>query len=493
MRFIIVSNRLPVTIFQKRDNSYLIKQSVGGLATGLNAFLRNIQNSDLSHLWVGWAGINNNVTEEVANALQLQQLHCHPVNIPENIMNEFYGGFCNESLWPLFHDCWEFYSYNNDLWENYKKVNEIFCKRILQIIQPDDVIWIHDYHLLYLAKLLRQKCPHHQIGFFLHIPFPSPTTFANLPRQCRNEILKGMLGADLIGFHTEEYRQNFISCVEENLKIKVGANNIVSAVHQAKVNVYPMGIDFEYFQQQARNMLTNDENIFGEQANHTKIMLSVDRLDYTKGIVNRINAYGKFLEDNETWRKKISLVSIIAPSRDNITSYKTLKKEIDEAVGKINGRFGDMEWTPITYMYRAFTVDQIIKLYALSDIGIVTPIRDGMNLVAKEYIAAKINHKGVLILSEKAGAACELTEALLVKPTCINSIAIAMKQAVEMSEEKQQQDLEIMHRKLQKNNIVEWGKNFLGDLLAIRKTSVLFDREIHSANQPNAIEQKFSF
>lgn len=490
MRLIIVSNRLPITI-TSTDENYLIKQSVGGLATGLNAFLRNMHDSDFSYLWVGWPGLSTELTEGLANTPQMRKLHCYPVGIAEDVMTKFYGGFCNESLWPLFHDCWEYYSYGSELWENYKKVNEIFCEKVLEIIRPGDVIWIHDYHLLYLSKLLRQRCPHHQIGFFLHIPFPTPTGLANLPRECRSELLRGMLGANLIGFHTEAYRYNFLRSVEDNLKIKIQDNVIVSASHQTKADVFPMGIDFEYFQQHAQLMEADRANVFGEQAKHGKILLSVDRLDYTKGIINRVKAFGRFLEDNERWRKKISMVSIIAPSRDNLDAYKDLKKAIDEEIGKINGRFGDMEWTPIIYMYRAFTVDQIIKLYALSDIGIVTPLRDGMNLVAKEYIASKTHDSGVLILSETAGAACELTDALLVNPDNIQSIAIGIKNAVEMGQVQQNQRLRKMHTVLQKNNIVEWGKNFLNELMNTKKSSLRLDRESIPANQLQII-QKYS-
>ncbi|MEW6605902.1 MAG: bifunctional alpha,alpha-trehalose-phosphate synthase (UDP-forming)/trehalose-phosphatase [bacterium] len=473
MRLLIVSNRLPFTVIEKEGELELVKSS-GGLVTGLSDYLDSLKDSSftpLEHLWIGWPGVT--VKEKYQRRLRrktIKEYNCSPVFIPEKEMDNFYHGFCNKTIWPLFH-CFPIYAeFNENLWNYYKQVNEFFCEAICKILKSDDILWIHDYHLLLLPKLIREKRPESLIGFFLHIPFPPYEIYRLLPKKWRTEILEGLLGADLIGFHTIDYTQSFLRCVlrisglEHNLGSLTLNNRILRA------DTFPMGIHYKKFYAAATDPdVQKEKDEFARILMNTKTILSVDRLDYTKGIINRLEGYELFLEENPHWHNKITLLLIVVPSRIGVERYQRIKIKIDEFIGKINGRFGNVGWTPIQYQYKHIPFKQLVALYNVADIALISPLRDGMNLVAKEYIASQSDKKGVLILSEMAGAAKELGEAIIINPNHKQEIAQAIKDALSMSIKEQTRRIKIMQKRLSDYDVIRWAGDFISELLDLNK------------------------
>ncbi len=426
-RIVIVSNRLPFTV-EQRDGRIEFKESAGGVATGLKSLLETMQDS-LPHkpeyCWLGWPGAT--VSEEqkpaVLNRARSEYRSC-PVFLSEEDFDKFYEGFCNKTIWPLFHYFAGAVQYDETYWLQYKKVNEAFCATLLEVIGPDDVLWIHDYHLMLLPSLVRKRLPKIGIGFFLHIPFPQFEIYRLLPAQWRREILEGLLGADVVGFHTHDYQKYFLGCVQRILGYKHKLGQLLLDRRIVKVGAFPMGVDFRRFHGAALSPeVQQEKQQLRKSLGETKIVLSVDRQDYSKGIIHRLEGYQSLLEKQPQWRGKVTLLMIVVPSRIGIQDYKGTKTHLEELVGKINGRFGAIDWTPIIYQYRSVPFETLAALYAMSDVALVTPLRDGMNLVAKEYIASRTDKTGVLILSEMAGAARELADAILINPNHREEIA----------------------------------------------------------------------
>jgi trehalose 6-phosphate synthase/phosphatase len=470
MRLLVVSNRLPIVITQEQGE-LKFQESAGGLVSGLSAYLDSLKGSSFAksdYVWVGWPGVTveNKLQEQVKSEV-LSQFPAYPVFLTERAMEKFYYGFCNKTIWPLFHYFPSYAVYQNDFYLHYKCVNQIFCEAVIDVMQPDDVVWIHDYHLMLLPKLLRDKKPHVPIGFFLHVPFPSFELFRLLPMTWRCEILQGLLGADLIGFHTYDYTQYFLRCVLRILGYEHNMGNILLPDRLVKVDTFPMGIDFQKFQAEAATSGSPKDESWKALENF-KIVLSIDRLDYTKGILKRLQGYELFLEKNPQWQKKVVLVLVVVPSRVAVEHYQQIKKQIDELVGKINGRFGTIGWTPILYQYKFIPFQPLVSLYAASDVALITPLRDGMNLIAKEYIASRTKKTGVLILSEMAGAAKELAEAVVINPNNIEEIAGALKTSLEMPEKEQIRRNWIMQDRLKSYDVVRWANDFLSQLLSIK-------------------------
>lgn len=464
MRLLNVSNRLPVHV-KFQDGNLTISPSAGGLATGLSAFLESCP-KELEFLWIGWPGKELNHEEfQILNNKLRKDYNSLPVSIPESLNEKFYYGFCNKTLWPLFHYFPGFTEYNPEHWEAYLEVNQIFCSFIDKFIQPGDILWIHDYHFLILPRLIRERHPDIEIGFFLHIPFPTYEIFRLLPKKWREELLLGMLGADLIGFHTHDYTQYFLRCILRILGIENNLGEVIMDTRLVKVDTFPMGIHFEKFfnlanQPKTQDLISKVKNNFPNQ----KLILSVDRLDYSKGVSARLEAFEKFLENYPEWKEKATLLMVVVPSRTEVDQYQEMKKAIDEIVGRINGRFSTMSWNPIHYLYRMLVIDELVPLYSASDAILVTPYRDGMNLVSKEYIACKPNQKGVLILSEMAGAARELGEAIIVNPNNIDEMAEAIRDALEMPEEDQIRCMSAMQERIKRYNVIRWADDFIGKL-----------------------------
>lgn len=454
-----------------------IQERPGGLYSGLKSYMNSFSScsslktiNDLAR--VGW--LSTTIVEQKKESIKLKllsQLNAYPVFISEETVNMSLG-FCDKVIWPVFLYFTGNMAFDDDYWINYKKVNVAFCDAILEIIKPDDIIWIHDYHLMLLPKLIRDKVPDASIGFFLHIPFPSFEIFRAIPSRCREEILVGLLGADLIGFHIHDYKQHFLNCVLQVLGYYHDLGMIIVNDRLIKVGTYPMGIDFEGFKDAAIWPEVQEEKyklyrLFAGR----KVVLSIDRLDYTKGIINRLQGYKIFLQNNPQWVGKIVLILIVvpSPSRTKIGRYQQLKRQIDESVGRINGEIGSISWAPIVYHYNFIPFIQLIALYNISDVALVTPLRDGMNLIAKEYIAARTDGKGVLILSEMAGASKELKDAIIINPNDVKGIAIALKDALEMPIEEIIKHNQVMQTQLKHHNIVRWGDEFIQTLLLLKK------------------------
>ena len=378
----------------------------------------------------------------------------------------FYSGFCNRTIWPLFHYFANHAIYDKEQWESYSRVNKLFCQEILKITKPDDIIWIHDYHLFLLPKMLKEKLPQSKIGFFLHIPFPSFEIFRLLP--WRKEILEGMLGADLIGFHTYDYASHFISSIRRLLGYEHTFGQITVGHRIVKVDAFPMGIDFDQYAKAEidTKWLNRIQNQFSSGKN-CKIILSIDRLDYTKGIPQRLEAFDLFLERYPEYRKCVTLIMVAVPSRTGVETYRQLKQQVDELVGRINGKHGTIGWMPVWYLYRFLPFENIVALYNLADVALVTPLRDGMNLIAKEYVASKKDGRGVLVLSEMAGAFYELAEAIIVNPNNREEVAQSMKQALSMPEEERIERNATMKQRLQRYEVNTWAQDFMNSLSQI--------------------------
>lgn len=463
---IIVSNRLPIE-FKITANKIDFKPSIGGLATGLKTV-----HSQGNSLWVGWSGLTeeqlNDVNAQKVAAAATQQ-GCVTVPLTEGDINDFYFGFSNRALWPMFHYFLQYTEYDIAQWESYKKVNEKFADKVLEHACEGDKIWIHDYQLLLLPQMLRERKPSLSIGFFLHIPFPAFEIFRTCP--WREELLKGMLGADLLGFHTYDYVQHFLNSVKRIAGLNVKFNEITLEGRIAKADSFPMGIDYESFHKTAlehwQRKTWEKSELMNRLHDHilhypeSKLILSIDRMDYTKGIPDRIRAFEYFLEKYPQFREKVRLVMLSVPSRVNVPQYSRLKRQTDELVGRVNGKFATIDWTPIWYFYRSMPFDDLIDLYAFSHVALITPLRDGMNLVAKEYIATRTKGDGVLILSEMAGAASEMHEALIINPNNLDQIADALCQALEMSGEEQKARVMTLQKRLSRYTVNKWALDFM--------------------------------
>ena len=457
---------MPIKVI-KNKNSYEFINSSGGLATGMNSI-----HSKNDTLWIGWPGIaSDNLNIKTKGELNkfLDEKKFKPVHLNKKEIKDFYYGLSNKSLWPLFHYFIEYSIFDKDNWDSYKRVNNKFAQCIIENYNEGDLIWIHDYHLMLCPKIIRDLIPNSIIGFFLHIPFPSFEIFRIFP--WRKELLSGILGSDLVGFHTYNYQRHFLSSVKRILRKEVSFNRVNLETREVVVNTFPMGIDYEKFRNAAQShldMATDEKSdlkkqleLHKEVADEGKLILSIDRLDYTKGVVKRIEAFELFLTKYPQYLEKVRLVMLTVPSRSSVSDYQRLKKETDEIVGRVNGKFATINWTPIWYYYRAMAFDDLIDLYMTSDIAMITPVRDGMNLVAKEFVATRVKGDGILILSEMAGASKELYESILVNPFDLNQMADALLQAIKMPAEEQKKRNMSMQKRLRRYSVEHWAKEFM--------------------------------
>lgn len=467
-RIIVVSNRLPFTV-ESKEGRFEFRESAGGVATGLKSLLettRDFLPDKPDYCWVGWPG--STVSEELKPEIRDRshtEYRSYPVFLSEENVTRFYEGFCNRTIWPLFHYFPANACYDDHDWAQYKKVNEAFCATLLEMIGPRDLLWIHDYHLMLLPNLIRNLCPKVGIGFFLHIPFPQFEIFRLLPAQWRREIIEGILGADVVGFHTHDYEKYFLGCVQRILGFKHTVGQLLLDRRLVKVGAFPMGVDYRRFHDAAASTAAQREKQrLREILGDTKIVLSVDRQDYSKGIIHRLEGYKTLLEEHPQWRGRVTLLAIVVPSRIGIQDYQGTKNQLEELVGEINGKYGTINWIPIIYQYRSVSFVNLAALYALSDVALVTPLRDGMNLVAKEYIASRTDGTGVLILSEMAGCAKELADAILINPNHREEIAEALTLALAMPRQEQIRRNRLMQRRLRRYDIARWAKEFVGEL-----------------------------
>jgi len=464
MKLIIISNRLPLKALKLDSGEFEFSRSEGGLTTGLDSL-----EMDVEKHWVGWPGAFAETSEEQEKITKhLDEFKFHPVFLtPEHIQN-YYEGYSNNILWPLCHYFYSFVEYENKYWETYKEVNEMFCQAAIPFIEPGDIVWVQDYQLMLLPQLLRKAVQGISIGYFHHIPFPSYELFRVLPE--RDELLQGLLGADLIGFHTYDYMRHFVSACERVLDLQFKLDQVSLDNRIAFVDAFPMGINYTLYYDtpvlpQVQQKALELKNSFGAH----KLILSVDRLDYSKGIIHRLKGFALFLEKHPEYKEKVSMAMIIVPSRDKVDRYADLKTKIDELIGSINGMYSTINWTPVYYFYRSFDFEELVAMYHIADIALVTPLRDGMNLVAKEYIAAKREDPGVLILSEMAGAAIELTDAIIVNPNDIEEIERAILEALEMPEKEQLKRLKALQKITAKQTVNKWAADFVTELKSIKQ------------------------
>lgn len=463
-RLFIVSNRLPLTI-EKADEKYNYRQSSGGLISAVNAYLNSEGNGVFAQkIWAGVPGCSEKVWDMVAANIDAEYDYL-PVFVQNKAYDHYYNGFANSVLWPLFHYFPSFADYQPSFFEAYKTVNEHFANELCKQLRPDDTVWIHDYHLLPLAAILRKRHPSLTIGIFLHIPFPSYELFRVIPKQWQREILTGMLGADLIGFHTCDYVTHFLNCTAKILKASADDNVIAWEDRQIKVAEFPISIDYEQF-----SRAYDDVEVLRKRADYLRLkqdkqlIFSVDRLDYTKGVYNRLKGYREFLVQHPEYKGKVVFALVIVPSRDTISKYAERKKMIDEYIGNFNSRFGHIGWQPVIYQYGHLEFHELIAMYTACDLALITPLRDGMNLVSKEFVASRKDQQGVLVLSEMAGAAHELTDALLINPNDRCEIAAMIKAGLEMKPAEQQQRMAAMQACISRYNVNTWAADYFKHL-----------------------------
>jgi trehalose 6-phosphate synthase/phosphatase len=396
---------------------------------------------------------------------RLADLRVVPVHLDASEVSRYYEGFSNGTLWPLLHHFLDVARLDDDgLFDAYEATNQRFAAAASDHHRPGDVLWVHDYHLMLAPEMLRRSAPRARIGFFLHTPFPSSEVFSVLP--WRERLLRGLLGADVIGFQTASYRRHFLHAITRLLGVEAepDADAVAYEGRSVRLGVYPIGIDAAAFAELAGRAAVQEEaRWIREQAPDRRVVLGVDRLDYTKGIRMRLAAIERLL-DHAPEHRRVRFVQLAVPTREGVVAYDPMRREVHEMVGRINGRHGSLDAVPIHFLHRSMPVERVTALYAAADVMLVTPLRDGMNLVAKEYVAARLDHTGVLVLSEFTGAAAELAEALIVNPYDTSGVAAAIARALEMPVAEQRARMTALHRRVASNDVHRWARSFLDDL-----------------------------
>lgn len=464
-RLIIVSNRLPIVLSRNKGGEWQIESGSGGLVTAMAPVLRN-----RGGLWIGWPG---HVYEAGMNSQPSLEAHnkrigyiLKPVNLSREEIDFYYKGFANQVVWPLFHDFIAYCNFNPKYWDMYKKVNRKFAQTIVENLSGDDFIWVHDYHLMGVASELRKRGMKSKIAFYLHIPFPPPDIFVRLP--WRFEILNALLQYDLIGFQTLRERRNFIQCIRTFVQDTrgIGKGQVVSMTmnnREVRMGSFAISIDYNEFAKLAASQeVARKSAAILEDLPDRKIYLGVDRLDYTKGILNRLRAFRNALIRYPDLRENVTLVQVVVPSRRDIPQYADLKIEIERLVGEINGELTRSGWVPVHYIFRSLDRPDLVAYYRAADIAILTPLKDGMNLIAKEYCASNPGNDGVLILSEFAGATAQFQrDALLVNPHDIEGVADAVYQAYQMPTHERKKRMHKLKSNVRKYDIFWWVDSFL--------------------------------
>lgn len=467
-RLVIVSNRLPVTI-ERTPEGVAVNPSSGGLVAALLPLFEAT-----GGVWIGWPGAD--YAPDIQSALNTRcapDSSFEPVFLTPPEMAHFYNGCCNEIVWPLFHDLQSRCNFNPLHWSVYRDVNEKFADAVERTVRRDDFVWVHDYQLMMLADCLRARGIHSMLSYFHHIPFPPPDVFEKLP--WRKEVLRGLLQFNRLGFQTDRDRRNFVACLRRcigSIKVRLRGNKFVVAAEGLHVEIasFPISIDFQALaadadQPQVRNRVQEIRRKVGDQS----LVLGVDRLDFTKGISQRLIAFRTLLEIKPELRGRVTLVQLIVPSREQITTYLDCRTEVEKLVSQINGEFGRPGWSPVNYLHRRVSREELLALYCAADVALVTPVKDGMNLVAKEFCAARNDERGVLVLSEFAGAAAELNSgALLVNPYDAEGLATELHRALSMPEEEQKTRMQKMRHRIRTNDVFVWCKSICGHL-AVRK------------------------
>ena len=458
-RLVIVAYRLPFKLV-KNGNENIAVQNAGGLVSAILSLSEKMNSNTETAAKILWVGTGE---KELGKENINPHFDLFPVEIPAEMNEKYYGGFCNDTIWPLFHYFPFITKYDNEYFDAYEQSNQLFFQKLKDIILPGDFIWVHDYQLFLLPALIRNAFAKIaiNIGFFLHIPFPSSEIFRMLPNNWREAILKGLLGADLIGFHTNDYSHHFLKSVKRTLGLEIQQNYIHYQNRIIKAGAFPIGIDYDKFHDACSSSeVINENDKLKKILSGRKLIFSVDRLDYSKGLLNRLKAYERFLEKYPQWLENAIFNMVVVPSRDTIDRYIELKKEIEATVGRINGKYSNISWRPIIYQYKSVPFSELVALYDTSIVGLLTPLRDGMNLVAKEYVACQKENFGVLILSELAGAAVELNESILIAPNDIEATADAIFAALSMREKDRKPRILKMQKRIKNYDVFAWAADF---------------------------------
>jgi alpha,alpha-trehalose-phosphate synthase [UDP-forming] len=463
-RVVVVSNRLPVALAERGRGRVELVPGSGGLVTAMGALLRA-----RGGLWIGWLGASSakrpeRLLDRARAALGYDLAHV-PLSRAE--VEGYYDGFANAVLWPMFHDFVSYCDLEPAYWDAYRRANHKFARAAAAAAEGGDQVWVHDYHLISVGAELRRLGVHGPLSFFLHIPFPSPDIFGKLP--WRKALLDALLAYDLVGFQSENDRRNFESCVAAwapDASVDAGSSDLSLVARDGRetaVGAFPISIDTrDFMQRAAAGEVSDAAAVLRASLPNQRLILGVDRLDYTKGIPQRIAAFERLLAQHPELRGTISLVQLVVPSRLGGPRYRDLKNEIDRRVGAVNGRYEGQGWTPIHYLFRSVSSTELLALYRVADVALVTPLRDGMNLVAKEYCAAKLDESGVLVLSEFAGAAAELGDALLVNPFDVEEVAVSIHRALSMPLAERKERMGRMRRHLAERDVFRWSESFLG-------------------------------
>ncbi|MFT8331808.1 trehalose-phosphatase [Bifidobacterium psychraerophilum] len=539
-RLIIVSNRLPMSLDVSDDGSYSLRQNVGGLATAIGPYHKTHKDS----VWVGWSGVDpGQYSDEEIDLIreQYESRRCVPIFLSKEEVDGYYAGFSNDTMWPLLHDFAHEANFDPETWRVYQEVNEHFLETLVPLLRKGDKVWIQDYHLMLLPQMLRERFPEASIGWFLHVPFPSPEIFRSLPWS--REILEGILGADLVGFHTVDYAKNFEGSVELLLDKHSDDEGRFTMPdgHEAAIDAFPIGIDYNLYRRTSRSnlarmmrrgieeaagkrphsrylsSLTAESNAAAEASakegnwwSHyaheelpelhlaksaaegspkpNKVIVSVDRLDYTKGIPERLRAYQRMLEKYPEWAGHVTYYLLATPSRENVDTYKRLKEQVDQLVGQINGKYSLLAWSPIHYITRSLPIKPVCGIYAAGDVALVTPLRDGMNLVAKEYLACHDGRDGSLVLSDMCGAAAELSEAFIVNPYDTEAVCEALHDALETSSEESAKRNIAMQARLKSRTAATWCAGFVSALEQVADVSSS-DKRLRMEQRNELMEQ----
>ncbi|THW94703.1 glycosyl transferase [Aureobasidium pullulans] len=465
-RLLLVSNRLPITIKRSDDATYDFSMSSGGLVSGLSGLAKTTK-----FQWYGWPGIQvpQNEISLVKDRLW-KEYGAVPIFMDDELADRHYNGFSNSILWPLFHYHPGEITFDESAWDAYREANRLFAKEIAKDVQDNDLIWVHDYHLMLLPAMLREEIGDSKrnvkFGFFLHTPFPSSEIYRILP--VRNEILNGVLHCDLIGFHTYDYARHFLSSCSRILQLPTTPNTVEFQGKVVTVGAFPIGIDPEKFEEGLKKPKVAERiQTLEKKFQGVKLIVGVDRLDYIKGVPQKLHALEVFLTEHPEWIGKVVLVQVAVPSRQDVEEYQNLRAVVNELVGRINGKFGTIEFMPIHFMHKSVSFDELIALYAVSDVCLVSSTRDGMNLVSYEYIATQQKRHGSMILSEFTGAAQSLNGSIIVNPWNTEELADAIHDAVTMGDEQRSINYQKLAKYVNKYTSAWWGESFVNELTRI--------------------------
>jgi alpha,alpha-trehalose-phosphate synthase [UDP-forming] len=458
-RLVVAANRLPV---RWNDDEERWEQSPGGLVSALTPIIQ-----ERGGVWIGWTGASDGANERFT----VEGIDNLPVPLTEDEIDDHYYGFCNATIWPLYHDAIRTPEFHRHWWRAHMEVNQRFADAAASVVEEGDVIWIHDYQLQLVPAMLRERFRDHKIGFFLHIPFPPPEIFERLP--WRRQILEGLLGADYLGFQTRRGALNFAAAAREFADARGPAGSLRYEDREIRAEPVPIAIDTAHYAAAASDPEIQQlgAELRRDLGDPRVLILGVDRLDYTKGIDLRLRVLETLFETRPDLIGQVSLVQISVPSREDVDEYQEIRRQVEELVGRVNGRFGEAGWMPVHYVYRSVPFEELIGAYVNADVMLVTPLRDGMNLVAKEYIATRVDDTGVLVLSEFAGAAEQLDEALIVNPYDLDALASTIAHAVEMDPEEQRRRMRRLRRKVTRWDVHKWARHNLESIAAAPRRS----------------------